>query len=236
MALSPKQQAFVYEYLIDLNATQAAIRAGYSAKTANNQVGRLLVNIGIQNAIQEAFREREARTQITQDETLQGLADIAFITSDELSRWPGGKLSDKTRALELLMKHLGMFDVNRAKPEETVNDSFELEFKKAVERITAAELETYFANGKACSFSCLQPTEKEAEIARISGNKPYVRWIFEVYFNMRDVLKFEDGHPEIKVNESGQEEIKLPYPKDFNANIRALIVHFFFHLFLPRLC
>ena len=53
--LTHKQERFVQEYLIDLNATQAAIRAGYSKKTANNQVGVLLVNVGIQSAIQMAY-------------------------------------------------------------------------------------------------------------------------------------------------------------------------------------
>ena len=48
MALTEKQKRFVEEYLIDLNATQAAIRAGYSAKTANEQGARLLVNVSIQ--------------------------------------------------------------------------------------------------------------------------------------------------------------------------------------------
>lgn len=57
--LTLKQELFCKEYMVDLNATQAAIRAGYSRKTANNQVGQLLVNIGIQEKIQELLKERE---------------------------------------------------------------------------------------------------------------------------------------------------------------------------------
>ena len=66
--LTHKQERFVQEYLIDLNATQAAIRAGYSKKTANNQVGVLLVNVGIQSAIQVAMEERSKRAEINSDD------------------------------------------------------------------------------------------------------------------------------------------------------------------------
>ena len=58
MALTEKQKRFAEEYLIDLNATQAAIRAGYSAKTANEQGSRLLANVSIQKAISKAIAER----------------------------------------------------------------------------------------------------------------------------------------------------------------------------------
>ena len=51
--LTPKQQAFSREYLVDFNATQAAIRAGYSEKTANEQAARLLVNVSVQAEIQK---------------------------------------------------------------------------------------------------------------------------------------------------------------------------------------
>ena len=53
--LTPKQEAFVAEYLIDLNATQAATRAGYSAKTANEQGSRLLANVNVSQAVQQAM-------------------------------------------------------------------------------------------------------------------------------------------------------------------------------------
>ncbi|NCC69717.1 MAG: terminase small subunit, partial [Clostridia bacterium] len=53
-ALTPKQQAFVQEYLCDLNATQAAIRAGYSERTAGSQGERMLKNVEIQIALAEA--------------------------------------------------------------------------------------------------------------------------------------------------------------------------------------
>lgn len=73
-----KQQLFVQEYLIDLNATQAAIRAGYSAKTAKSIGQRLLTFVDVDKAIQKAFKEREQRTEITQDRILKELSLIAF--------------------------------------------------------------------------------------------------------------------------------------------------------------
>ncbi len=56
--MTPKQEKFCVEYLVDLNATQAAIRAGYSEKTAHSQGPRLLENVEVQNRIKE-LRERE---------------------------------------------------------------------------------------------------------------------------------------------------------------------------------
>lgn len=78
MALTPKQRRFVEEYLIDLNATQAAIRAGYSAKTAASQGERLLRNVEIQELLTERMKAREKRTEITQDRVLNELAKIGF--------------------------------------------------------------------------------------------------------------------------------------------------------------
>ena len=78
MKLNPKQTRFVQEYLIDLNATQAAIRAGYSKKTADTQGPRLLGNVGVASAIQEAMKKCEEKTGITQERILNELAIIAF--------------------------------------------------------------------------------------------------------------------------------------------------------------
>ena len=76
--LTAKQQRFCDEYLIDLNATQAAIRAGYSEKTACEQGARLLTNVKVQAYIQTRKFDRIERTEITQDMVLQELANIAF--------------------------------------------------------------------------------------------------------------------------------------------------------------
>lgn len=76
--LSDKQRRFVEEYLVDLNATQAAIRAGYSEKTAGQAAFNLFKKVEIQNAISEAQNARSKRTQITQDRVLQEFAKIGF--------------------------------------------------------------------------------------------------------------------------------------------------------------
>ena len=62
--LTPKQRRFVEEYLKDLNATQAAVRAGYSAKTAKQQASRLLTNVDVAASVAEAKRERSEATKI----------------------------------------------------------------------------------------------------------------------------------------------------------------------------
>ena len=74
--LTPKQQRFVEEYLIDLNATQAAIRAGYSEKTANEIGAENLAKPSIAKAIQEAQNIRSERTKIDADYVLKRLVEI----------------------------------------------------------------------------------------------------------------------------------------------------------------
>jgi len=74
MALTAKQDRFVAEYLIDLNATQAAIRAGYSEKTAAEQASRLLTNVKVSEAVQAAMKARSERTEIDADWVLKRLA------------------------------------------------------------------------------------------------------------------------------------------------------------------
>lgn len=76
MALTPKKAAFVDEYLIDLNATQACIRAGYSAKTAEQQGSRLLRDVEVAAAIREAQAKRSVRTKVDADYVLNRLAEI----------------------------------------------------------------------------------------------------------------------------------------------------------------
>ncbi|GGO96511.1 terminase small subunit [Stakelama pacifica] len=75
MGMTPKQERFVEEYLIDLNATQAAIRAGYSAKTAQEQSSRLLSNVMVSQAIAEAKTNRSEQTGVDAAWLLKRLAD-----------------------------------------------------------------------------------------------------------------------------------------------------------------
>lgn len=151
--LSEQRQRFVDEYLIDLNGTQAAIRAGYSVKTAQEQASRLLSNVMVQEAISKKMAERSKRTGVNQDRVVLELAKIAFVrmtdvvdsngrirdgaSDDDLSciesikykesdnEFGGSverevKIASKMKALELLGKHLGMWndklDVNVTAP------------------------------------------------------------------------------------------------------------------------
>jgi phage terminase small subunit len=96
--LTAKQQLFIKEYLIDFNATQAAIRAGYSAKNANRQANQNLSKLDIQNAIIETKKNRFERLEIDSDYVLKRLIeidqlDIGDIVYDDgsirpISEWP----------------------------------------------------------------------------------------------------------------------------------------------------
>lgn len=143
MALTPKQKMFIDEYLIDLNATQAAIRAGYSPNNADKIGSELLGKTRVSDAIKVAMAARSKRTGINQDRILMELAkialvnpenvvdfdeatiredalpeDLAAIASVKVKRFPTKegegiereiKFYDKTKALDLAGRHLGMF-------------------------------------------------------------------------------------------------------------------------------
>ena len=76
--LNDKQKQFCKEYLVDLNATQAAIRARYAEKTAYSQGQRLLKNVEAQEYIRELMQKREQRTEITADKVLEEYAKLGF--------------------------------------------------------------------------------------------------------------------------------------------------------------
>lgn len=99
--LTPKQQAFVQEYLIDLNSTQAAIRAGYSEHTAKQIASENLTKPDVQEAVQKAMKERTERTQLEADTILKEIAGIGYDEQETAN--------NRLRALELLGKHLVLF-------------------------------------------------------------------------------------------------------------------------------
>jgi len=101
--LTDKQSAFVEEYLIDLNATQAAIRAGYSEETAKQIGSENLTKLDIQEAVQEAQAKRSKRTEITQDWVVNGIKETIEGTRDR------DDASNSLRGYELLGKHLKLF-------------------------------------------------------------------------------------------------------------------------------
>lgn len=109
MALTPKQQRFVAEYTVDFNAASAAIRAGYSKKTAAQQGYKLMHIPEVQEAITEEFQKRQERTQLDGDYVVDKLKEIAEMTAADFTD-SQLKFSNKIRALELLGKHLGIFE------------------------------------------------------------------------------------------------------------------------------
>ena len=135
--LTPKQDAFVREYLIDLNATQAAIRAGYSAKTAKEQAARLLSNVNVQGAIQSGVSVRAKRTEITADYVLKVIRDTvercrqAEPVKDKEGKPTGEYKFDANAVLkgaELLGRHLAMF-------KDKVEVSGEVDFKDVLAQV-----------------------------------------------------------------------------------------------------
>ena len=152
MKLTAKQIRFVDEYLVDFNGTQAAIRAGYSEKTAAATAARLLRNVNIQAEISRRQKDLQRRTEVTQERVVMELARVAFadatdfvqvetriinrgevkvpielavhketaeLSADQraaiasIKQGANGveiKLHDKIKALELLGRHIGMFN------------------------------------------------------------------------------------------------------------------------------
>ena len=101
--LAPKQAAFVNEYLIDLNATQAAIRAGYSKRTAKSIGQRLLTFVDVQSALQKAQDARVKRTEINQDSVLENIVRIGEKAEG------ADRYADALKAQEMLAKHVKLF-------------------------------------------------------------------------------------------------------------------------------
>jgi len=118
LKLTPKQERFVDEYLIDLNATQAAIRAGYSKGSARQQACVLLTNPNIQAAIGEGRAKLSERTGITAQRVLDEIARISFADPRRLfdangSVLPPSEWDDDTAAMIA-----GVEVVTRSRPGE----------------------------------------------------------------------------------------------------------------------
>ena len=101
--LPAKQEQFCREYLVDLNATQAAIRAGYSPKTAQEQASRLLSNVMVAARLAELKQERAEKVARTAQDVLNDIISVTLQARDE------GDLKTALKGLELQGKHLGMF-------------------------------------------------------------------------------------------------------------------------------
>lgn len=119
MTITVKQKRFCEEYITDLNATQAAKRAGYSEDTAKSQGQRLLTNVDIQRYVQTLMDERSRRTQITADNVLReiarlGFSDIRKIFTDCGSLLSPKEIDDDTAAalqsIEVVTRNSGAVD------------------------------------------------------------------------------------------------------------------------------
>ena len=98
--LTPRQERFAAEYSKDLNATQAAIRAGYSPQSARTQAADLLTNPNIASAIAEAQAARSRRTEVTADRVVLELARVAFGDPRRVMSWgPGAGATHEIRRL-----------------------------------------------------------------------------------------------------------------------------------------
>lgn len=158
--LTPKQRRFVAEYLVDLNATQAAGRAGYKDPNIGRQ---LITKNNVAEAIRKAMADREERTGVTQDWVVQELYKIAHADRGGIAKVVGGvrvvltdtdelddeqraalvgveetkfgikvTTCDKLKALELLGRHLGMFT---DKVEQTGETTLRLELGAGLEEM-----------------------------------------------------------------------------------------------------
>lgn len=123
MALTDRQETFVREYLVDLNARQAAIRAGYSEKTAQEQGSRLLSNVKVRTRIDELMDSRKEKLELDAQWVLNRLMQVAnrSMKAEPVMKWDyeersmveTGEFTFDSRganqALELIGKHLAMF-------------------------------------------------------------------------------------------------------------------------------
>ena len=112
MDVNDQDRRFCEEYLIDLNATQAALRAGFAPTTA--RCASTWINAknpkkpAVRAEIDRLMAERSRRTGVSADRVVQELSQIAFADGEEGSV----RMQDKIRALELLGKHMGLFTEN----------------------------------------------------------------------------------------------------------------------------
>jgi len=138
--LTPRQARFVDEYLVDLNATQAAIRAGYSASSADVNGSRMLGNAKVARAIAEKIEKRSQATSLTAEYVVNSLMEVAerclqrrpVMVFDPVERSMVQATDDEgnhiwqfdsqgaNRSLELLGKHLGMYTDKIRTSDETL--------------------------------------------------------------------------------------------------------------------
>lgn len=150
-ALTAKQQRFIDEYLVDLNATQAAIRAGYSAKTAKQIGSRLLTNVDIASGIARRQEARSEKAELSEAWILDKLRDnversmvavpVMVFDHDKKQMVESGEYTYQgnvaNKALELIGKHRGMF-VERTETKHSGGFEVRVRFQREGRRVTAS--------------------------------------------------------------------------------------------------
>jgi phage terminase small subunit len=116
--LTPKQQIFVTEYLVDFNATRAAIAAGYSERTAGKIGSENLQKPEIKAAIAEATKARQVDTGVTADRVVAEIASLAFAQTHGEAAW--GQI--KVKALDMLGRVTGIYREDNAQQKGELGD------------------------------------------------------------------------------------------------------------------
>ena len=183
--MTPKQKTFIAEYLIDLNATQAAIRAGYSKRSAYSQGQRLLKLAVTAKAIAKSQHERAERTKTNADWVINELV------SNHVTATEDRNLAQSTRALELIGKHHGAFDKSAHVGDVTVT----IIKPKRIEDYTDEELGEIIARGES-------ERAGDEQAANIDLNLDGV--------DFPDLDKLEEQDPILKVDDLDFDRFKLP--------------------------
>lgn len=176
MKLTEKQKRFVEEYLIDLNATQAAIRAGYSGNTAKEIGYENLTKPHIATEIEKAMEERSERTKISADRVLDEIAHSAF---DDISNYLSFTPDEEARyGMRIDVKDSGEIDTRNISEVSIGKDGFKFKlygkdqalvnlgkhlglFKERIEHSGGIEVEN--------KYSYMSEEERKAAIARLQG-------------------------------------------------------------------
>lgn len=148
MSLNEKQKQFCEEFIIDFNGTQAAIRAGYSKKSAKQIAFENLTKLDLQNYIKELIENRNKRTKITQDEVIADIVEVKnrcmqkvpvvkydkdekdFVqVQDEFGRdvWQFDA-NGANKALDMLMKHTGGYDLDNKQKQPPLTINFKRDY------------------------------------------------------------------------------------------------------------
>ena len=119
--LEEKQKMFCQEYLVDFNGTKAAIKAGYSKKTAAEQASRLLAKVNVQTYLKQLIEKRNERTKITQDEVIADIIKVKdrCMQNEAVLDKEGNETgiykfdsNGANKALDMLMKHTGGYETD----------------------------------------------------------------------------------------------------------------------------